>query len=153
RPDTGAGLAGVGLGTAVAVAAGRAVDLARVGAGAVGRIADAGVVTLIEGRTDDGVCPGAGARLAGVALGAGVAVVAGGAVHLGRVGTGAGGRITDARLVALVRGSADDGVRAGAGARLAGVALRAGVAVVAGRTVRRGRVRADAARRVADAGD
>src|SRR5207253_6209322 len=153
RPDTGAGLAGVGLGTAVAVAAGRAVGLARVGAGAVGGIAGASVVALIEGATDDRVCAGADARLAGIALRAGVAVVAGGAVHLGRVGAGAGGRITDAGLVALVRGSADDGVRAGAGAGLAGVALRAGVAVVAGHTVRGRRVRADAARRVADAGD
>src|SRR5438132_559736 len=70
-------LAGVGLGAGVAVGAGAAVRLGRVGAGAARRIADAGDVALIERAADDRVGTGADARLAGVALRAGAAVVAG----------------------------------------------------------------------------
>jgi len=77
RPDAGAGLAGVGLGAGVTVCAGAAVRLGRVGAGAARRIADAGDVALIERAADDRVGTGADARLAGVALRAGAAVVAG----------------------------------------------------------------------------
>src|SRR5205823_2453067 len=116
RPHAGAGLAGVGLGAGIAVGAGGAVRRGRVGAGPGGRIAGAGVVALIEGGADDGVRPDAGAGLAGVALGAGVAVAAGRAVGLVRVGAGAVGRITGAGVATLIERSADDGIRAGAGA-------------------------------------
>src|SRR5207248_3690307 len=55
RPDAGAPLAGVALGAGITVRAGDAVRLGRGGAGAVGGIADAGLVALIEGGADDGV--------------------------------------------------------------------------------------------------
>ncbi len=51
--------------------------------------------------------------------------------------------VAGADVVALIERRADHRVRAGAGARLAGVGLRAGVAVVAGRAVRLVRIRAD----------
>src|SRR5205814_547307 len=94
------------------------------------------------GRADDRVGPGAGAGLAGVALGAGVAVGAGRAVSLVRGGAGAARRITGAGDVALIERGADDGVRAGADAGLAGAALGAEVAVVARREIGQRRVRA-----------
>src|SRR5439155_274235 len=152
RPDAGAGLAGVALGAGVAVAAGRAVGLVRVGAGAVGRITGAGVVTLIERSAEDGIRAGAGAGLAGVGLGAGVAVAAGRAVGLARVGAGAGLGIAASGVVALVEGGSPARRSSDLGAGLAGVALRAGVAVAAGGPVGLVRVGAAAVGRVAGAG-
>src|SRR5262249_14700865 len=119
----------------------------RVGAGAGGRVARPRVVTVVGGWSVD-AGPGAGARLAAVALGAGVAVVAAGPVHLGRVRADAGSRVARPRVVALVGGRALD-AGPDAGATLAAVALRAGVAVVAAGAVRLGRVRADAGCRIA----
>src|SRR5207247_343907 len=72
------------------------------------------------------------------------AVAAGRAVGLVRVRADARAGIARAVVVALSGGGADDGVRARAGARLAGVGLGAGVAVAAGRAVGLVRVRADA---------
>src|SRR5262249_44462964 len=141
-----------GLGAGIAVGAGAAVRLGRVRAGAVRRIAGAGVVALVEGRADDGVRPDAGGAPGRVGLRAGVAVGAGAAVRLGRVRAGAVRRIAGAGVVALVEGGADDGVRPDAGAGLAGVGLGAGVAVGAGAAVGLGRVRAGAVRRIAGAG-
>src|SRR5206468_4029199 len=146
------GLAGIDAGAPVAVVAGGVVVLIRVRALPGGRIAGAGVVALFERGADDGVGAGARAALAGVGLGARVAVVAGGAVAVVRVGALAGGGVAGAGDVALVGGGADDGVRAGAGATLAGVALRAGVAVVARAAVAGVRVGALAGGGVAGAG-
>src|SRR5207245_7469700 len=109
-------------------------------------------VALLRAGADDGVPPDAGAGLAGVGLGAGIAVVAGAAVRLGRVGACAVGRVTNTGVVALIERAADDGVRARTGARLAGVGLRARVAVRAGRAVGLLRVRARARRRPTGAG-
>src|SRR5439155_1225827 len=81
-----------------------------------------------------------------------VAVVARRAVGLCRVRAAAGGRIAGAGVVALILGSADDGVRARAAAALAGVGLGARVAVAAGGAVGLGRVRALAGRGIAGAG-
>src|SRR5262249_4550623 len=145
-------LAGVGLGAAVAVVAGHAVGLGGIGAGAVGRVADAGIMALIERGADDRVRARADAGLAGVALRTGVPVVAGRAVGVGGVGAGAGGRVAGAGVVALVEGGADDRIGRRAGAGLAGVALRAGVAVVAGHAVGLARVRARTGGGVAGAG-
>src|SRR5262249_27370000 len=131
-PDAAARLAGVGLRAGVAVVADAAVRLLRVGAHAARRIADTGLVALIDGRTDDRVRSRADARLAGVGLRAGIAVVAGAAVRLVRVGAGAARRIADARIVALIEGAAEDGVRPHTGTSLAAVGLRAGVTVIAG---------------------
>src|SRR5262249_55955125 len=136
RPaDAHARLTGVPLRAGVAVVAGAAVGLGRIRADPCRRVAGAGAMTLIAGGANDRVGPDAGARLAGVALRAGVGVVAGGAVGLGRIGADAGRGVAGAGGVALVGGRADDGVRADAGARLAGVALRTGVAVIARRGV------------------
>src|SRR5213078_1992620 len=119
-----------------------------VGAGAARRIADAGDVALIERAADDRVGTGADARLAGVALRAGAAVVAGRPVRRGRVGAGPVGRVTNTSVVALIEGGADDGVPALADTCPAGVGLGASIAVVAGAAVRRGRVGAGAVGRV-----
>src|SRR5205823_2190916 len=135
RPRADTRLAGVGLGAGIAIGAGAAIGLVRIGAGAVGRIARAGDVALIERGADDGVRARADARLTGVALRAGIAVGAGPTVCLVRVGAGAARRIADAGVVALVERAADDRVRADAGTAVAGVALRAGIAVGAGDTV------------------
>src|SRR5262249_57041654 len=104
------------------------------------RIADAGLVTLVKGGADDGVRPRADARLAGVGLRAGVTVVAGAAVRLGRIGAGAARRIADARLVALVEGCTDDRRSTDAAPSLAGIAQQRGVGVEGGAAVGRGRV-------------
>src|SRR5439155_1665457 len=141
-----------GLRAGIAVGAGAAVGLVRVGARAVRRIADAGGMALVERGAHDGVRPGAGARLAGGGLRASVAVVASAAVGLVRVGAGAVGRIARAGDVAPIERRADDGVRPRADARLAGVGLGAGIAVGAGRTVGLVRVGAGTARRITDAG-
>jgi len=60
-------------------------------------------------------------RAAGVVDGAEKAVIAGQTVGLVRVGAGAGGRIADSCLVALVERGAEDGVRTATGAGLTGV--------------------------------
>src|SRR5207249_1095598 len=153
RPRAEARLAGGGLRASAAGVAGRTVGLVRGGAAAVRGVTGAGDVALIEGGADDGVRPDAGAGLAGVGLGAGIAVRAGAPVRLVRVGADAARRIAGARDVALIEGGADDGVRPRADARLAGVALRASAAVVAGRAVGLVWGGAGAARRITDAGD
>src|SRR5262249_45732580 len=97
-PDAGARLAavtlraGVPVVAALPVVAGAAVLLGRVRADAGGRVALPRAVALFGGRALD-AGPDAGARLAAVALRAGVPVVAGAAVHLGRVRADAGGRV------------------------------------------------------------
>src|SRR3989449_44882 len=96
--------------------------------------------------------PGARPGLAGVALRAGVAVVAGGAVGLRGVGARAGRGVAAAGGVALVGRGADDGVHAGARPGLTGVAPGAGAAVVAGGAVGLRGVGARAGRGVAAAG-
>src|SRR5439155_1139647 len=145
-------LAGVGLGAGVAVAASGAVGLERGRAAGRGRIAGSGGVALVEGGADDGIRAGAGPRLAGVGLRAGVAVVAGRPVGLGRVRADTRRRIAGAGAVALIAGGASHRVPARAGPRLTGVGLRAGVAVAASGAVRLGRVRAGARGRVARTG-
>src|SRR5439155_1357868 len=101
-----------------------------IGAQAALGVTGAGVVTLVSGRAHQGVGAAADAPAAGVDARAGVGVVAGGAVGLGRIGAVAGGGIADASLVALIRCRADYRVGTGAGAGGAGVRPGAGVAVV-----------------------
>src|SRR5438034_7314961 len=96
--------------------------------------------------------PGAHSGLAGVALRAGVAVVAGGAVGLRGVGARAGRGVAGAGGVALVSCGAEDGIRAGARPGLTGVGPGAGVAVVAGGAVGLGRVGAEARRGITHTG-
>src|SRR5205823_1283628 len=99
---------------------------------AADRVAGTGAVALVGGRAGHRRAGGAGALLAGVALGAGVAIVAGGAVGLGLVGAGARGRVADADVA---------WIRAGAGHRGAGLADAGAVArlcAIAGGAVRAG---------------
>src|SRR5438046_2688026 len=96
--------------------------------------------------------PGARPGPAGVALRAGVAVVAGGAVGLRRVGARAGRGVAGAGGVALIGRGADDGIRAGARPGLTGVGPGAGGAVVAGDGVGLRGVGASAGRGGAGAG-
>src|SRR3989449_134530 len=140
-------MAGVGLGAGVAVVAACAC-LGREGARAGSRLTDARIMALVRRVAGDGVPSDAGPVLAGVGLGAGVAVVAACAC-LGREGARAGSRLTDARIMALRRRAAGDGVPSDAGPVLAGVGLGAGVAVVAARPVGRVGGRTGAVGRVA----
>src|SRR5439155_860711 len=134
RAGAGPRLAGVGLRAGVAVVAGRTVGLGRVRADTRRRVAGAGAVALIAGGASHRVPARAGPRLAGVGLRAGVAVVAGRTVGLGRVRADTRRRVARPCHVALIAGGAGHGVPARARPRLTGVGLRAGVAVVAGRT-------------------
>src|SRR5207245_11590631 len=102
RAGARAALAGVRLGTRIAVIAARAVGLRWGRAEPGGGIAGAGAVTLIGGGADDWIAAGADAAVAGVGLRAGIAVVAGRAVRLGRIRTRAGARIAGPGIVALV---------------------------------------------------
>src|SRR5207248_10216415 len=120
-----------GLRAGVAVCPGVAVGLRRVRAHTGAGVAGPRVVALVGRRADDEVAPRADPALAGVGLGARVAVVAGRAVGLARVRAHARAGVADAHVVALVRGRADDRVGAHAGAALAGIGLGAGVGVVA----------------------
>src|SRR5207249_3665795 len=121
-------------------------------AGAGGRVARPGVVTLVGRGADDGISARARATLAGVGPRAGVPIGAGAAVGLGGVRASAVARVARPRVVALVLGSADDRVRAGANAHLTGVGLRARVPVIAGRAIRLSGVRAGPGGRVARPG-
>src|SRR5207249_2828866 len=121
-------------------------------AGAGGRVARPGVVTLVGRGADDGISARARATLAGVGPRAGVPIGAGAAVGLGGVRARAVARVARPRVVALVLGSADDRVRAGANSPLTGVGLRARVPVIAGRAIRLSGVRAGPGGRVARPG-
>src|SRR5438876_731087 len=149
RAGAGAGLARVGPRARAVVVARRAVRLGRVRARAGRRVARADVVALVLGGAGDGIPVRAALPLSGVGPRARAVVVARRAVRLGWVRAHAGRRVARADVVALVLGSAGDGVRAGARAGLAGIGARAGVAVVAPRAVRLCGVGARAGRRVA----
>lgn len=87
----------------------------------------------VGGRADDRVCPSADSGLAGVGLGAGVAIVARRAVRLGWVGAQTGRRVADTRIMALVERDAVGRTAANAGpGAVAGGGLTTEVAVVAG---------------------
>src|SRR5439155_419040 len=135
----------------VTVVARGSVRRHRVRAGRVQRVADTRIVALVLGGADDRVDGRTRAALAGVALRAGVAVVARGAVGLGRVRAQPRARVARARVVALVLRRTGDGIAGRARAALAGVAQRAGVAVVAPGAVGLARVRAQPRARVARA--
>ena len=109
-------------------------------------------MTLVSGRAHQGVGAAADALAAGVDARAGVGVVAGGAVGLGRIGAVAGGGIADASLVALIRCRAGYRVGTGAGAGSTGVRSRARIVIVARRPVRLRRVGAETGCRLAGAG-
>jgi len=80
RADTG--LAGIGLCTGITVVARSTIRLERIGADSSLSVADADVMAGIESSTDDRIRPDAHTCLAGVGLGTGVAVIAGGPIRL-----------------------------------------------------------------------
>src|SRR5262249_31616191 len=124
-----ASLAAVAPRAGAAVVARRAVGLGGMWAPTRGRVAGAGVVALIEGVAHDRIGADAGAGQAGVALRAGVAVAARGAVQEGSVRAAL--RRTAPVLGAGIAVVAARRWTAGAATRAAGVGHRAGVAVVA----------------------
>src|SRR5207302_1482105 len=159
RADAEAGRTGVSLRAGIAVAARGPLRLRRWLTLSRCLVARAIVALIREGGAVTG---GATAHASAAAVGHGAeeTIIAGRTVGLARVGAAAGRRGAAAgrgsaggRIVALAEGGADDGVRADAGAGLAGVGLGAGVSVRAVAAVRLGRVGAAAARGMAGARD
>jgi len=124
--------AGVARGAAEPSAA---LALALAGGSVVHRLAP-GVSADLALRADDGGAPDADAGLAGVGLGAGVAVVARAAVRLWRVGAAAGGGVAGPRVVALVGGGAIQRDREGQAAPPAADRHRAEIRRLAGEAER-----------------
>lgn len=87
-------------------------------------------MTLIHGRTDDRVRPGARARLTRIRLRTRVVVIARRSIGLVRIAARAGGRIACPRDMALIERRTNHGTRAHASARLARIRLRATIAVI-----------------------
>lgn len=146
-------LAGVAHGASIAVITRRSIRGSGVRAEPGGGIARPRNMTLVTGRANHGIAADTDAVLAGIGLGAGVAVVAGRAIRGRGIRTCPGGGIAGSRNMALVERGTDDRSASGTGARLAGIANRAKIAIVACRPVRLGRVRAEAGGRVAGPGN
>jgi len=149
--DANAGRTGVGLRARVAVDARRTVRLGRIRTAPGRGVAGPGIVARVARRTRDGVAADASARQTGVALGAGVPVVATGSIGRGHIGTRPGPRIAGGDVTGIAR-RAGHRVRADACAGLTGVRLGARVPVGARRAVRLGGVRADPGRGIAGPG-
>jgi hypothetical protein len=145
-------LTGIGLRAGVVVIAGGAVICIGIAALSRCRIARARDVALVEGGAENGIGPGAGARLTRIGLRAGVVVIAGGAVICIGIAALSRCRIARARDVALVEGGAENGIGAGTAARLTGIGLGAGVAIGASAAIRFVRVGANTRRGIAGAG-
>lgn len=128
-------VAHVGFGAGVAVIAIDSIRGVRVDTRARGRIASAGEVALVGGGAHHRVCPAARAIVAGIGLGAGVAVVAYRAIGGGWIGTQPGQGIACARNVALIGCGADLGCARKADAGLTRVCLRARIVVAACRSI------------------
>ncbi len=147
-----AGLALVGLGARVAVAASRSVGERGIRAHARGWIAHACRMALIARRAGDGVSARAHAGLAEVDLGARVPVIASRSVGNRGIRTHARGWIAHASRVALVARRAGHRIAARAPAGLALVGLGARVAIVARRSVGERGIRAQTRGWIAHAG-
>jgi hypothetical protein len=128
---TSASTARIGLRASIAVIANSAVGLVGIGAHAVHRIANTGVVALIQSRTNDGHCAGTCSRLAGIHLRAAIAVIAHGSIGFRRIGAHARHGIARAHVVALAQRCTRDRVCPGTGACLATIRLRASIVVIA----------------------
>src|SRR5262249_52558902 len=129
-----------------------AVSRSRVRAFARRRVAGAGHMALVRGRTGLGVAACAGTGLTGIGLGAGVAVAARGAVRRSRAGALAGAGVAGAGHMALARGRTSLWVAHRARPTLTGIVPLPGALPIARGAVSRSRVRAFARRRVAGAG-
>lgn len=101
------------------------------------RVACSGIMALVEGRTRDGVRAHTDAALAGVRLGARVAIVAGCSVGRVRIRAEPGARIADPSDMTGVEWAAYNRIATHTGAVLAGVAAGARIPIVAGGSVRR----------------
>src|SRR5262249_5673349 len=137
-------LARVRLRASIAVVAGRAIRLRGIGARARAGIARAHRVTLIAKIASASFAAEARPYLVRVRLRASIAVVAGRAIRLRRIGARARAGIACAHRVTLIAGRAHDWVAADARPYLARVRLRASIAVVAGRAIRLRRIGARA---------
>ena len=146
-------LTGVGERAEVGIVARCSIGRRWVGTETGRGIADAGKVTLVEGGADDGIRAATEAFLARVDSRAEISVIAGGVFGHLRVGADPGRGITDADVVALIECRADYRIGPCAGTGLAGVGLGAEAGVVARCSVGCLRVRADARRAVAHAGN
>jgi hypothetical protein len=133
RIETGAStrLASVGLGTQIAIVAGRAIRFGRIGANAGSRIAVARVVALIERRADYRIAARATACLAGIGLCTQIPVIACRTIGFLGIRAVSGGRVAGSGIVAGILGSAHDGILPCTNTNLAGVGLGAHIAVVA----------------------
>src|SRR5206468_1057367 len=120
----------------IAVVTRSAVRLRWIRTHAGGRVARAGVVTLIRRGPDDRVGPRTSAVLTRVGLGAGITVVARRAIRLRWIRTHAGGRVARAGVVTLIRRGAHDRVAPGADSSFPRLGLCAGIAVVTRSAVR-----------------
>lgn len=101
-------MAGVGLGTDVEIVAGGPVGRRWVGAEASSWAANPRYMTLVSGRTDHRIRPYTNPGLAGVSLGAGVAIVAGGPIGCRWVCARPQGPVPCTGNVALIDRSAND---------------------------------------------
>jgi hypothetical protein len=133
--DTRTCLAGVCLGTSVAVVASRAVGSRRIGAGSVDRIAGASGVTLIERRACHRITATTNSGEASFADRAGITVGARRAVWSYRIGADTVGWIAGPSGVTLIARRACHWVGADTDAILTNIGLSAGVSVVAGRAI------------------
>jgi len=147
---TVAGLASVGLGTGIRVVTAGAVGLVGIGTYTRAGITGARFMTLIQGCTYDRVGAYTAARLAGVGLGASIAVITGRSVGLDWIRTDSSTGIANTCIVTLIERRTNHGIGSGTGARLASIGLSTQVAIVASRSIRLGGIRADPATRVAD---
>ena len=133
----------------VAIIAGRSIGFDRVGTDAGGWNAGSCIVTLIKGGARYGAVACANTGLADVALRAGVAVIAGCAIHFERIGAGAGVGVKGASVVTLVeRGANHQGACANTGP-IADIILRCRIAVITARASHCCGIGADAGGRVA----
>src|SRR5262249_27804743 len=108
-------------------------------------------VALVDGRAALGIATHANTAHASVGLAARVAVIAGHAIGLGRIGAKPRALIARPRIVALIGGGADHRIATRAHPGLATVGLRARIAVIARSAVGLRRIRARARRRIARA--
>jgi hypothetical protein len=132
---TDASLAGVVLEAQVGALAGRGVFFNLVDALPSVLVADPVFMALIRWGADDRVGASADPVLAGIGLGASVAIAAPGPVLFGWIRALPSGGVADSYVVTGVERCADDLVSAHTDPALADILLGAGIAVVAGRAV------------------
>ncbi len=146
---TRAALATIRLCTCIVVITRRAIGLVRIRAHARFRIANAHVVALILGRTNDRIGPGAHARLTRIRLRTQARVITRRAIGFVRIRANARHRIARAHVVTLVLRRARDRICPRTSPRLARICLRTRIGIIACRAIGLVRIRANARHRIA----